>query len=108
VFLAALAQIPRDYFDAARVEGVGAWRGFWRITLPLLRPVVWFVGLTSLIGAFQVFTIAFVLPERGPLVLVQRAYQLAWGGGGVEGGGGNIGMASAFAILLYLALIVFT
>jgi multiple sugar transport system permease protein len=104
VFLAALAQIPRDFLDAARIEGVGAWRGFWRITLPLLRPVVWFVGLTSLVAAFQVFTIAFVLPERGPLVLVQRAYQLAWGGGG----GGNVGMASAFAILLYFALVVFT
>ncbi|PYO86818.1 MAG: hypothetical protein DMD66_12560 [Gemmatimonadetes bacterium] len=46
VFLAGLQAIPPAYLDAARVDGAGAWRGFWRVTLPLLRPVTWFVVLT--------------------------------------------------------------
>src|SRR5207244_4430654 len=47
VFLAGLERIPRAYVDAARVDGASAWRRFWRITLPLLRPLTWFVVLTG-------------------------------------------------------------
>jgi len=47
VFLTGLQQIPRAYLEAARVDGAGAWRGFWRVTLPLLRPVTGFVLLTG-------------------------------------------------------------
>ncbi len=108
VFLAGLERIPRVYVDAARVDGASAWRRFWRITLPLLRPLTWFVGLTGLLSAFQVFTIVLVLTQGGPRVLVQRAYQLAWGGGRGSGGSEALGMASAFAILLCLALVVFS
>ena len=103
VFLAGLERIPRVYLDAARVDGASAWRRFWRITLPLLRPLTWFVVLTGLLSAFQVFTIAFVLTPGGAGMVVQRAYQLGWGGGSQA-----FGMASAFAILLCLALVMFS
>src|SRR6266508_2199002 len=53
VFLAGLQAIPQALFDAARVDGGSAWRRFWRVTMPLLRPVTWFVLLTGVIGALQ-------------------------------------------------------
>src|SRR5437667_324699 len=80
VFLAGLQAIPQAYLDSARVDGAGAWRGFWRVTLPLLRPVTWFVVLTGLLGAFEMFALVFVLTQGGPFparatdVLVHRVY----------------------------------
>jgi len=101
VFFAGLERIPSDYFDAARVDGATPWRRFWRITLPLLRPITWFVALTGLVGAFQVFTIFFILTQAEPRVLVERAYQIGWGSQA-------FGVASAFAVLLCLALVIFS
>jgi len=101
VFFAGLERIPSDYFDAARVDGATPWRRFWRITLPLLRPITWFVALTGLLGAFQVFTIFFILTQAEPRVLVERAYQIGWGSQA-------FGVASAFAVLLCVALVVFS
>jgi multiple sugar transport system permease protein len=94
VFLAGLQRIPPSYLDAARVDGAGAWRRFWRITLPLLRPVTWFVLVTGLISAFQVFTLVFVLTQGGPLpahsteALAFRVYRTAWGAQGAGAGAG--------------------
>src|SRR3989442_9939219 len=51
VFLAGLQAIPRDYLDAARVDGAGAWRRFRTITLPLLKPVTLFVFVTGIISS---------------------------------------------------------
>ena len=101
VFFAGLERIPSDYSDAARVDGATPWRRFWRITLPLLRPITWFVALTGLLGAFQVFTIFFILTQAEPRVLVERAYQIGWGSQA-------FGVASAFAVLLCVALVVFS
>jgi ABC-type sugar transport system permease subunit len=82
VFQAGLQGIPQDYLDAARVDGATAWRRFWRVTFPLLRPVTLFVLVTGIITSFQVFTLVYVLTDGGPLhatdVLVYRIYQMAW------------------------------
>lgn len=82
VFQAGLQGIPKDYLDAARVDGATAWRRFWRVTFPLLRPVTLFVLVTGIITSFQVFTLVYVLTDGGPLhatdVLVYRIYQMAW------------------------------
>jgi len=61
IFLAGLRQIPRMYYEAANVDGAGKWSQFWRITLPLLTPLVLFNLILQLIGAFQSFTPAFVI-----------------------------------------------
>ena len=104
VFLTGLQQIPRAYLDAARVDGAGAWRGFWRVTLPLLRPVTGFVLLTGVLGAFQMFTLVYVLTQGGPAqatdVLVHRIYQT----GLVSQA---LAMACALALLLSVVLLVF-
>jgi ABC-type sugar transport system permease subunit len=103
VFLAALQAIPQAYFDAARVDGAGAWRRFWRVTLPLLRPVTWLVVLTGILGALQMFTLVFVLTQGGPLhrsdVVVYRVYQTAFGSQAFA-------MATALAAVFALVLLV--
>lgn len=82
VFLAGLQAIPREYLDAARVDGASAWQRFWRVTFPLLRPVTLFVLVTGVITSFQVFTLIYVLTDGGPLhatdVIVYHIYQMAW------------------------------
>jgi ABC-type sugar transport system permease subunit len=101
VFLAGLQGIPKEYLDAARVDGAGAWRRFWRITFPLLKPVTLFVLVTGIIGSFQVFTYIYVLTDGGPLhatdVVVYRIYQSAWEFL-------RFGDASALALILFVVL----
>jgi multiple sugar transport system permease protein len=105
VFLAALQRIPRSYLDAARVDGAGAWRRFWRITLPLIRPFMWFVLVTGFISAFQVFTLVAVLTQGGPAksteVLAHRIYEIAWSPQQA------VGVASALGLILLVLVTVF-
>jgi ABC-type sugar transport system permease subunit len=67
VFLAALQSIPRDYYDAARVDGAGYWQQVRHITLPSLRPTIMFVYIIGIIGSFQVFDQIFVMTAGGPI-----------------------------------------
>jgi multiple sugar transport system permease protein len=103
VFLAALQRIPQAYIDAARVDGAGAWRRFWRVTLPLLRPVTGFVVVTGLLSAAQVFTLVAVLTRGGPRgatdVVVYRIYSTGFGAQA-------LGAASALALLLLVVLVL--
>ena len=82
VFQAGLAAIPRDWYDAARVDGAGPWQRFRHITLPGLRHTLFFVLVTSIIGSFQVFGLIYVMTEGGPLgatdVAVYHIYREAW------------------------------
>ena len=82
VFQAGLAAIPRVWYDAARVDGAGAWQRFRHITLPGLRHTLFFVLVTSIIGSFQVFGLVYVMTEGGPLgatdVAVYHIYREAW------------------------------
>lgn len=67
VFLAALGGIPRDYYDAAKVDGAGRWAQFRYVTLPGLRPTILFVYIIGIIGSFQVFDQVFVMTQGGPV-----------------------------------------
>jgi multiple sugar transport system permease protein len=61
ILLAGLTGIPRHLYEAAEVEGAGVLRKFWHITLPMLSPTLFFIIITNIIGAFQVFNSAFVI-----------------------------------------------
>lgn len=61
IFLAGLQGIPRSYYEAASIEGAGTFAQFFKITLPLLTPTIFFVLVMSLIHAFQMFDLVFVL-----------------------------------------------
>lgn len=61
IFLAGLKQIPKELYEAAEMDGAGAWRKFGAVTIPMLSPVIFFNLLLGLIGAFQVFASAYII-----------------------------------------------
>jgi multiple sugar transport system permease protein len=80
IFLAGLQAIPQEYHDAAAVDGAGAWGRFRHVTLPLLTPSIFFTGILSFIGAFQVFDQVYVLarpgePTKATITLVYFIYE---------------------------------
>ncbi|MEJ7707343.1 MAG: sugar ABC transporter permease [Nocardioidaceae bacterium] len=66
IFLAGLQDIPREQYEAARVDGAGAWRSFWHITLPGLRPVTAFVLLTTIIASANMFGQSYLMTNGAP------------------------------------------
>jgi multiple sugar transport system permease protein len=66
IVLAGLVMIPRDYYEAAEMDGAGGWRIFWRITFPLLRPTIALAVLFRVLQAFGLFDLPFVLTSGGP------------------------------------------
>lgn len=103
IFLAALQAIPRELTEAASIDGAGAPRRFWSITLPLLRPAMVFVVITTLIGSFQVFGQVQVMTNGGPnnstVTVVHYIYRTAFQN--LE-----FGYASAMATIMFLVLVL--
>ena len=66
-FLAGLQSIPQSIYEAAKIDGANQWQQFWRITVPMVRPVTYFVLVLGLIGCFQVFDQIFVMSAGGPV-----------------------------------------
>ncbi|TWG08777.1 carbohydrate ABC transporter membrane protein 1 (CUT1 family) [Saccharopolyspora dendranthemae] len=104
IFLGGLQDIPREYYDAATVDGGGPWQRFRHVTWPMLRPTSFFVLVTSLINAvtgLQAFDLVYVLTSGGPAnsttTVVYYAYQQAFLFG-------RFGYASAICALLVVAL----
>ncbi len=67
IYLAGLQNISPHLYEAARVDGAGAWHRFWQITLPLLTPTIFFQLVVGLIDAFRVFAEVYVITQGGPL-----------------------------------------
>jgi ABC-type sugar transport system permease subunit len=65
-FLAGLQNIPEEVLEASAVDGATRWQTFWRVTLPLLRPVILFVIVQATIFSYQIFEIPFLLTNGGP------------------------------------------
>ena len=65
-YLAAMQNIDRSIYEAARIDGVPAWARFWYITVPLLKPVILFTSVTSTIGTLQLFDEVNLLTQGGP------------------------------------------
>lgn len=82
LFLAALQGVPRELYEAARVDGVPRFKQFYRITLPLISPTIMLASIVTIVGALQVFAQIVVLTEGGPgkstTVLVYYFYQQAF------------------------------
>jgi len=99
IFLAGLEGIPRDLYDAARLDGAGGWARFTHITLPLLRPTLLFVLVVNTIRSLQIFAEVFVMTRGGPLgsttTVVYHLYEQAFSRF-------QLGEASAIAYLLFL------
>jgi len=61
IYLAGLQGVPTSLYEAALIDGAGAWRRFWNVTLPMISPVILFTFITGIIGSFQIFTPAYVI-----------------------------------------------
>jgi ABC-type sugar transport system permease subunit len=106
IYLAGLQDIPRHLYEAAAIDGANAWRSFWSITVPLLRPVFLFEFVIHIIGSFQIFGQVFVMTQGGPgdatRTVVQHLYETAFQ---------NLfhfGSASAMAWVLFAVILVFS
>lgn len=66
IYLSGLQSIPTDLYEAATIDGANVWQKFWKITIPLMTPVIFFNLVTGMIGTFQIFTTAFVMTQGGP------------------------------------------
>jgi multiple sugar transport system permease protein len=105
LFYTGLQAIPGHLYEAARIEGASEWRMFCSITLPLLRPTLVFVLVTSVIGSFQIFDTIAVTTQGGPgtstRTVVWYIYQLAFSSM-------HMGYASAMSTVLFFFLILIT
>lgn len=103
--LAGLQAIPESLYEAADLDGAGPVQRFFRITLPLLRPSMFFVLVTNTIGSFQMFDTVYVMTQGGPggstdtmnFHIYQQAFQLF-----------RTGYASALAMLLFTVILLVT
>jgi multiple sugar transport system permease protein len=104
--LAGLVSIPREYYEAAEVDGASSFRRFWHVTLPLLKPVLAVVLLFSTIFTFNDFNIVYVLTRGGPVNTTHLFATLAYQTGLA---GGNLGQGAAISLFMLplLGLVVF-
>ena len=105
LIFAGLQTIPESAYEAARVDGASEWQMFWRITIPLLRPILALVLIMTIIGSFQVFDTVAIATQGGPVnssrVLQLYIYDMAFGRF-------QFGYASALSVALLLILVVIT
>jgi multiple sugar transport system permease protein len=105
IFLAGLRQIPHELYEAASIDGANSWHRFWRVTLPLLTPIIFFNLLMQMIASFKVFTQAFIVTGGAPLdatlfyslYLYNRAFAQS-----------EMGYASAMAWVMLIVIAVLT
>lgn len=105
VYLAALQGVPRSYYEAAHLDGAGTWQTFRHITLPLIAPSTFFLSVTALIEAFQVFDLVYVMTAGGPLKStdVIGYYLYRYGFRYYE-----LGFASAIAYAMFILIFIVT
>lgn len=105
LFIAGINAIPRELYEAARIDGAGEYKQFWRITWPLLTPTTFFVLIISTIGSFQAFGQIYIMTKGGPVnattTIVYDLYRNAFEFF-------KMGYASAQGVILFVILAVFT
>jgi multiple sugar transport system permease protein len=107
IFLAGLKDIPYELIEAASIDGANAWTRFWKITIPLLTPIILYNLVTGIIASFQVFTSAMVIggttgrPQESLLMYFVHLYRNAFRYF-------NMGYASAMAVVLFIFVLIIT
>jgi multiple sugar transport system permease protein len=105
IFLAGLKNIPQTYYEAASVDGANAWQRFYKITIPLLTPVILFNVVMQTIQGFMAFTPSYIITEGGPmnstllyvLYMFERAFTFF-----------DMGYASAMAWVMLIIIAILT
>ena len=108
ILLAAMQAVPRDLYEAAEVDGAGAMRRFFSLTIPMIRPTFVFVIIMSTIGGLQIFEEPLIFDSTGRggangqwLTITLYMYNMGWGDF-------NFGRAAAVAWLLFLLIMIIT
>jgi multiple sugar transport system permease protein len=105
IFLAGLQNVPAPLLEAASLDGAGAWRRFWNVTVPIMTPVIFFNLIVGIIGNFQVFAPALIMTKGGPqdatLFMVLYIYRNAFEYS-------RIGYAATLSWVLFLVIVVLT
>ncbi len=106
MLMAGVQGIPRDYFEAASIDGAGRWKIFGKITLPLLKPILIYVAITSLIGGLQMFDMPHLISQGNAAIhdgvlntMVMYLYKF-----GFEVN--QVGYAGAIAYVLFMIILV--
>ncbi len=105
IFIAGLQAIPDELYEAAELDGAGALRRFWHVSLPMLAPTFFFVGVVTMIGYFQLFAEPYVMTLGGPLrsttslVLLMYEEGFRWW---------RMGVAAAIAFVLFVLILGWT
>ncbi|MFG1627153.1 carbohydrate ABC transporter permease [Kribbella sp. NPDC049227] len=103
ILLAGLQAVPKSYLEAAMIDGAGSWQRFRYITLPQLRPVLFFVLVIETIGAFQVFDAMYVMTGGGPVRSSYSLVYLLYDSGFKYF---DFGYASAIGLVLFLIVLI--
>ncbi len=112
VFLAAIHRIPKDFIEAARLDGASEWRIAREIIWPLMAPAVTIIVVLTFIGSFNWFEIPYIMnglegsPQGSTDMLGLLFYRTAFGS--VSAGGSDFGQGSALAVLMFIFIFVFS
>ncbi|WP_430791249.1 carbohydrate ABC transporter permease [Actinoplanes sp. G11-F43] len=109
LYLSAMQAIPKDVYEAAAVDGAGPWKQLWRITVPMIQPVVLFTVILSTIGGLQLFSEPMLFDENPALAnggydhqyrtIAQLIYKVGWRDL-------NLGYAAAMSWALFLIILI--
>ena len=105
IYLAGMQSVPEELYEAATVDGVSEWKKLTRITLPAIRPVAFFVMVTTMIEAFKTFTQVHVMTNGDPLQSTTTIVHQIYLRGFSEF---KMGYASAMAVVLLVCVALFT
>ncbi|MEK7860042.1 MAG: sugar ABC transporter permease [Chloroflexota bacterium] len=108
IFLAGLTNISREYYEAARIDGAGDRQIFFRITLPLLSPTIFFVAIIATVGAMRSFSQIYVLTGGGPLDTTRNVPMLIFHTFFERTVNNGIGLGAAMSFIFVLIIIVIT
>ena len=108
ILTSALASVNEDYYNAARIDGTSRSRMFWRITLPMISPMIFYLVITGFIGAFKAYSDAVAifgtnLNAAGMNTIVGYVYDMLYGNSG-----GYPSYASAAALILFSIVLTIT
>ncbi len=108
IFLGGLRSINPSYYEAANIDGASPLQRFWKITLPMISPITFYIVMLSLINAFQLFPQVMVMTKNGDagpngatMVMVERIYKYAFRYG-------KMGYAAAYSWILFMIIFLFT
>ena len=105
ILLTGLSGVPTHLYEAGRMDGAGALRRFWNITLPMISPTLFFSCIITVIGAFQIFDPMYIMTQGGPgdetRSIVLYIYETGFRSF-------NMGYASALALIVFLVIMVVT